>query len=45
MKFTTVNFQLIKDNLIQLGCQKFSSNEFEAFVDNTTSLKKKLLIY
>ena len=36
-------FELIKDNLIHLGCQKFSSNVIEACVDNTTSLKKKVI--
>jgi hypothetical protein len=36
-------FQYIKDNIIQLSCQKFSSNVIEACIDNSTSLKKKTI--
>ena len=36
-------FNYIKDNLITLSCQKFSSNVIEASIDNTTSLKRKVI--
>ena len=36
-------YNCIKDNIIQLSCQKFSSNVIEACIDNTTSLKKKTI--
>ena len=36
-------FNCIKDNIIHLSCQKFSSNVIEACIDNTTSLKKKTI--
>lgn len=36
-------FNCIKDNIIQLSCQKFSSNVIEACIDNNTSLKKKTI--
>ena len=36
-------FNCIKDNIIRLSCQKFSSNVIEACIDNTTSLKKKTI--
>ena len=36
-------YNCIKDNLMQLSCQKFSSNVIDACVDNNTSLKKKVI--
>ena len=36
-------YNYIKDNLVQLSCQKFSSNVIDACIDNTTSLKRKVL--
>ena len=36
-------FNYIKDNIVQLSCQKFSSNVIEACIDNTTSLKKNTI--
>ena len=36
-------YNYIKDNLMQLSCQKFSSNVIDACVDNNTSLKKKVI--
>ena len=36
-------FPCIKDSIIPLSCQKFSSNVIEACIDNNTSLKKRLL--
>ena len=36
-------FEYIKDNLIPLSCQKFSSNVIEASIDNSTSLKEKVV--
>ena len=36
-------FGFIKDNLIQLSCQKFSSNVIDACIDNNTSLKGKII--
>ena len=36
-------FNYIKDNLVNLSCQKYSSNVIEACIDNTTSLKKKTI--
>ena len=36
-------FTYIKDNLMKLSCQKFSSNVIEACIDNTTSLKGKII--
>ena len=36
-------FEFIKDNLILLSCQKFSSNVIDACIDNTTSLKGKII--
>ena len=41
--YNTKIFNCIKDNIIQLSCQKFSSNVIEACIDNTTSLKKKTI--
>ena len=37
-------YNCIKDNLMQLSCQKFSSNVIDACVDNNTSLKKKVIL-
>jgi hypothetical protein len=36
-------FEFIKDNLILLSCQKFSSNVIDACIDNNTSLKGKII--
>ena len=36
-------FHCLKDDIIQLSCQKFSSNVIEACIDNSTSLKKKTI--
>lgn len=36
-------FDYIKDILMKLSCQKFSSNVIEACIDNSTSLKRKVL--
>ena len=41
--YNTKIFNCIKDNIIHLSCQKFSSNVIEACIDNTTSLKKKTI--
>ena len=36
-------FPCIKDSIIPLSCQKFSSNVIEACIDNNTSLKKNTI--
>ena len=36
-------FPCIKDSIINLSCQKFSSNVIEACIDNNTSLKKQMI--
>jgi pumilio RNA-binding family len=36
-------FPCIKDSIINLSCQKFSSNVIEACIDNNTSLKKMMI--
>ena len=36
-------FDYIKDILMKLSCQKFSSNVIDACIDNTTSLKGKII--
>jgi len=36
-------FPCIKDSIINLSCQKFSSNVIEACIDNNTTLKKKTI--
>ena len=41
--FNNKIYNYIKDNLMQLSCQKFSSNVIDACVDNNTSLKKKVI--